>query len=154
MFPISKNYYTDGANKIDDKLVVSYSSDIIQYRWYSSNPQYPMCYLAGSTGNFIKILELNDNTPQDFLYRMKSLKIPYGTDQKYFFKQFRKNPGAIKHLERGWIDGKYAKSRLELDTWPKSEYNIEEYIDCHLPKFSIDNMRKLDEILIKLNITK
>lgn len=154
MFPISGDYYKDGANRIDDKLIVSYSSDIIQYGWYSTNPQYPMCYLAGSCESFQNLLELNDDTPQKFLYRMKSLKIPYGTDQRYFFKQSKKIPWSIKHLERGWIDGKYARLRLENSTWPKSEYNIEEYIDCHLPKFSIDNMRKLDEILLKLNITK
>jgi hypothetical protein len=91
MLPISEEYYKNGVASIGDKGLVSYSSDIIKYRWYRTNPQYPMCYLAGDTQSFVDLLEMNDNSHQDFLRRLIRMNIRFGTDQKFFYNQSIKN---------------------------------------------------------------
>jgi hypothetical protein len=154
MLPISKEYYENGASQIGDKGIVSYSSDIIKYRWYRTNPQYPMCYLAGDPETFINVLDMKEETPDQFLTRMKNLRIRFGTDQKFFYNQARRSPDSIKHLERGWIDEKYATGRLDKAIWPKNDYNPEEYIDCHLPRPLGDSNNKnlCENLFRKLNL--
>lgn len=154
MLPISEDYYKRGASEIGDTGIVSYSSDIIKYRWYRTNPQYPMCYLAGDTISFNNILEL-DRFPdhKEFLRYLKSLNIRFGTDQKFFYNQSQKNRHIkINHLERGWIEEKYATRRLDKVIWPKNDYNVEEYIDCHLPRPLSVNRNMCDELFKKLKI--
>jgi hypothetical protein len=153
MLPISEEYYKNGVASIGDKGLVSYSSDIIKYRWYRTNPQYPMCYLAGDSQSFIGILEMNDNTHQDFLRRLMRMNIRFGTDQNFFYNQSIKNKHIpITHLERGWIEEKYATGRLDKVIWPKSDYNVEEYIDCHLPRPLSANQGICKELFNKLKI--
>lgn len=153
MLPISEEYYKNGVASIGDKGLVSYSSDIIKYRWYRTNPQYPMCYLAGDSQSFIDILEMNDNTHQDFLRRLMRMNIRFGTDQNFFYNQSIKNKHIpITHLERGWIEEKYATRRLDKVIWPKSDYNVEEYIDCHLPRPLSANQGICKELFKKLRI--
>lgn len=153
MLPISKEYYINGASQIYDEGIVSYSSDIIKYRWYKSNPQYPMCYLAGDPKSFIKLLDLNESNHKDFLRRLIKMNIRWGTDQKFFYNQTIKNSNFhIKHLERGWVDEKYAVGRLDKVIWPKNDYNINEYIDCHLPRPLSSNSKINNELFSKLNI--
>ncbi len=153
MLPISRDYYIGNAESSDESIIISYSSDIINYRWYRTNPQYPMCYLAGDPKSFIDVLDLNDNNYIDFLYRLKRMNLRSGTDQKFFYNQItRKRFDRIKHLERGWIEEKYAKGRLDKAIWPKNEYNIGEYIDCHLPRPYIANKNICDILFNKLKI--
>lgn len=153
MLPISREYYKNGVASIGDKGVVSYSSDIIKYRWYRTNPQYPMCYLAGDSKSFIDLLEMNDNSHQDFLRRLIKMNIRFGTDQKFFYNQSVKNKHiAIKHLERGWIEEKYATGRLDKAIWPKTDYNADEYIDCHLPRPLSSNIGICKELFNKIRI--
>lgn len=153
MLPISREYYENGANEIGDKGIVSYSSDIINYRWYRTNPQYPMCYLAGDTDSFINVLEMKENDHRDFLRRLMKMNIRFGTDQKFFYNQSLRNKEVvIKHLNRGWIEEKYATSRLDKVIWPKPGYNAEEYIDCHLPRPLSSNKEMCIELFKKLNI--
>jgi hypothetical protein len=153
MLPISEEYYKNGVASIGDKGLVSYSSDIIKYRWYRTNPQYPMCYLAGDTQSFVDLLEMNDNSHQDFLRRLIRMNIRFGTDQKFFYNQSIKNRHiVIKHLERGWIEEKYATRRLDKAIWPKSDYNVDEYIDCHLPRPLSLNIGICKELFNKLGI--
>ena len=153
MLPISEEYYKNGVASLGDKGLVSYSSDIIKYRWYRTNPQYPMCYLAGDPQSFIDILEMNDNTHQDFLIRLMRMNIRFGTDQKFFYNQSIKNKHiTIRHLERGWIEEKYATRRLDKAIWPKSDYKAEEYIDCHLPRPLSVNIGICEELFNKLGI--
>ena len=153
MLPISKDYYINHAEYIGDSGLISYSSDIINYRWYKTNPQYPMCYLAGDNSSFIDLLDLNDNNHSDFLLRLKRMNIRSGTDQKFFYNQLtRKRFSNIKHLERGWVEEKYATRRLDKVIWPKSDYNAHEYIDCHLPR-PLSSNRDICKVLFnKLNI--
>lgn len=153
MLPISEEYYKNDVAPIGDKGLVSYSSDIIKYRWYRTNPQYPMCYLAGDTQSFVDLLEMNDNTHQDFLRRLMRMNIRFGTDQNFFYNQSIKNRHiSITHLERGWIEEKYATQRLDKVIWPKSDYNVEEYIDCHLPRPLSLNIGICKELFNKLRI--
>jgi len=153
MLPISGEYYKQGAAQIGDKGIVSYSSDVIKYRWYRTNPQYPMCYLAGDTQSFIEILDLDDKDHKLFLRRLKSQNIRMGTDQKFFYNQsLRKTQVKIKHLERGWIEERYATKRLDKAIWPKHDYNVEEYIDCHLPRPLKSNFELCQVLFHKLNI--
>lgn len=153
MLPISKDYYINHAEYIGDTGLISYSSDIIKYRWYRNNPQYPMCYLAGDTNSFIDVLDLNEYNHFDFLIRLKNMNIRSGTDQKFFYNQVtRKRFENIKHLERGWIEEKYATGRLDKAIWPKSDYNIEEYIDCHLPRPYSNNLQMCNTLFKKMNI--
>lgn len=153
MLPISKDYYNNGAAQIGDVGIISYSSDIIQYSWYRSNPQYPMCYLAGDPQSFIDLLDLHDNDHKSFLRRLKSLNIRFGTDQKFFYNQTLKNRKYyIRHLSRGWIEEKYASQRLDKVIWPKSDYNIGEYIDCHLPRPLSGNIDLCMNLFQKLNL--
>jgi len=152
MLPISKEYYENGVVDADDTCIVSYSSDVIQYRWYRKNPQYPMCYLAGRPESFISLLEMNDQNHQDFLRRLMRLNIPYGTDQKFFYNQSLKNPTTIKHLERGWDLERYAKNRLDKAIWPNTDYNIDEYIDCHLPRPFSENSEICTNLFKKMGI--
>jgi hypothetical protein len=135
MLPISGEYYKSGAAKLSGNGIVSYSSDIIKYRWYKTNPQYPMCYLAGDPESFTQVLELNQPDHKQFLKKLMNMNLRSGTDQKFFYNQALVNKSVtIKHLERGWIEEKYAYRRLDKATWPTSDYNISEYIDCHLPR--------------------
>jgi hypothetical protein len=76
-----------------------------------------------------------------------------GTDQKFFYNQSLKNKQFnIKHLERGWIEEKYATSRLDKVIWPNPGYNAEEYIDCHLPRPLSANAGICKELFSKLKI--
>lgn len=153
MLPISKDYYLNQAEYIGDSGIISYSSDIIKYRWYRTNPQYPMCYLAGDTNSFIDVLDLNDEDYKNFLLRLKEMNIRSGTDQKFFYNQVtRKRFSNIKHLERGWIEEKYATRRLDKVIWPKSDYDALEYIDCHLPRPMNSNKYICQQLFKKLNI--
>jgi len=153
MLPISKDYYIKNAGSIGEKGLISYSSDVIKYRWYRTNPQYPMCYLAGDTESFINLLDLKDIDHKHFLARLKNMNIRYGTDQKFFYNQsLIKSQYYIKHLERGWIEEKYAKDRLDKAIWPKTDYNAMEYIDCHLPRPYANNSVMCNDLFKKLNI--
>ena len=153
MLPISKEYYEKGAMQIGNNGIVSYSSDVIKYRWYRTNPQYPMCYLAGDPETFKDLLDLKDEDHKSFLRRLMRLNIRFGTDQKFFYNQslLKKNT-KIKHLERGWIEEKYAIKRLDKAIWPRTDYNADEYIDCHIPRPYVDNKKICDELFNKLKI--
>jgi hypothetical protein len=61
MLPISKDYYQNGVKGTSENEIVSYSSDVIKYRWYKRNPQYPMCYLAGHPQSFIDLYKCKRN---------------------------------------------------------------------------------------------
>jgi hypothetical protein len=152
MLPISKGYYIDNAKNVKNGEIISYSSDIIKYRWYKTNPQYPMCYLAGDPSSFIKALDLADNDYKRFLLRLKSMNLRGGTDQKFFYNCVTNKRTPMIHLERGWIEEKYATGRLDKVVWPKFDYNIGEYIDCHLPRPYEGNKVICDELFSKLNI--
>ena len=153
MLPISRDYYIKNAESSEETGIISYSSDIINYRWYRTNPQYPMCYLAGDPKSFIEALDLNDNNYMVFLSRLKRMNLRSGTDQKFFYNQItRKRFPKIKHLERGWVEEKYATRRLDKVIWPKSDYNVDEYIDCHLPRSYGNNKIMCDILFSKLNI--
>jgi len=153
MLPISKDYYINNAEYIGDTGLISYSSDIIKYRWYRTNPQYPMCYLAGDPKSFSDLLDLNEESHLDFLLRLKRMNMRSGTDQKFFYNQtLRKSRYYIRHLERGWIEEKYADRRLDKAIWPKTDYNVGEYIDCHLPRPYSSNRNLCDILFNKLNI--
>jgi hypothetical protein len=153
MLPISRDYFESGASQIGESGIVSYSSDIIKYRWYRTNPQYPMCYLAGDPQSFVDLLDLNDTDHKEFLRRLMRMGIRFGTDQKFFYNQtLAKSKYLIKHLERGWIEEKYASKRLDKVNWPKTGYNVEEYIDCHLPRPYSSNREICDELFKKLGI--
>lgn len=154
MLPISREYYQNGAKEANPDQIVSYSSDVIKYRWYRKNPQYPMCYLAGHPQSFIDVLEISEDNPQEFLRRLMSLNIPYGTDQKFFYNQSLKCPERIKHLERGWIQERYANRRLDKVVWPNGDYNAEGYIDCHLPRPLKENNEKCFSLFNKLKINE
>ncbi len=153
MLPISKDYYINEALKIGHRGIISYSSDIIKYRWYRTNPQYPMCYLAGDPLSFTQLLDMNDTDHKSFLRRLMRMNIRFGTDQKFFYNQSLRKPEInIKHLERGWIEEKYATKRLDKAIWPKMDYNPEEYIDCHLPRPLSGNMSICKNLFNKLGI--
>jgi hypothetical protein len=153
MLPISKEYYENGVSGIGDTGIVSYSSDVINYRWYKTNPQYPMCYLAGDPNSFINCLQLNDTDHKDFLRRLMKMNIRFGTDQKFFYNQSRVTTGySLTHLNRGWIEEKYAVGRLDKVIWPEPGYNTDGYIDCHLPRPMMDNLDMCNELFLKLNL--
>jgi hypothetical protein len=153
MLPISKKYYENGVSDIGNSGIVSYSSDVINYRWYKTNPQYPMCYLAGDPNSFINCLQLNDICHKDFLKRLMILNIRFGTDQKFFYNQSKVTTGySLTHLNRGWIEEKYAVGRLDKAIWPKTEYKVDGYIDCHLPRPMIDHLEMCNELFLKLNL--
>jgi hypothetical protein len=72
---------------------------------------------------------------------------------KFFYNQslIKKNV-TIKHLERGWIEEKYATRRLDKAIWPKTDYLAQEYIDCHLPRPYNSNKGICDNLFDKLNL--
>jgi hypothetical protein len=153
MLPISSEYYENGAAQIGERGIVSYSSDIIQYRWYRTNPQYPMCYLAGDPQSFINLLDLHDVDHKAFLRRLMRMNIRFGTDQKFFYNQTRIKPEIqIKHLERGWIEEKYATKRLDKAIWPKGDYDPYDYIDCHIPRPMLNNMGICEDLFERLGL--
>ena len=152
MLPISEEYYQNGVKDVNSGIV-SYSSDVIQYRWYKKNPQYPMCHLAGEPNTFIEMLEMEPhNTHEDFLRRLKSLSIPFGTDQVFFYTKAIRKQDKMTHLSRGWIEERYAVKRLDKVIWPNPGYIAEEYIDCHLPRPYNSNKEMCDELFTKLGI--
>ena len=61
----------------------------------------------------------------------------------------KKRYGSIHQEE---TEEKYATRRLDKAIWPKSEYNVEEYIDCHLPRPLSLNIGICKELFKKLRI--
>ena len=153
MLPISKEYYHKGLDGLKNGIT-SYSSDIIKYRWYRTNPQYPMCYLAGDPESFTQIMGLDRfGTHEEFLRHLRSMNLRFGTDQKFFYNQSQLHPEIpMRHLERGWIEEKYATGRLDKVVWPKNDYNIDEYIDCHLPRPLSGNQDRCMELFEKMKL--
>jgi hypothetical protein len=111
-----------------------------------------MCYLAGHSQSFIDLLEIGESNHSDFLRRLMGLNIPQGTDQKFFYNQSLKSPERIKHLERGWIQERYAQGRLDKVVWPNIDYNVNEYIDCHLPRPLSSNKEICNDLFKKIKI--
>jgi hypothetical protein len=112
-----------------------------------------MCYLAGDPLSFIELLGMNDTDHKSFLRRLMKMNIRFGTDQKFFYNQTLRKPDIkIKHLNRGWIEEKYATRRLDKAIWPKGDYNPEEYIDCHLPRPLSSNKNICEDLFKKLDI--
>ena len=156
MLPINREYFNSLSEYNDDSFI-SYTSDVIQYGFYLRSPQFPMCYLAAKGSTFNEILGISTSTTwENFLLTLKNSSMGYGTDQKYFYSKFIKWAGKDSKyigLNRGWIDGKIAKNRLDRVNWPNTkEYQINNYYDCHLPlPFSIHKDRCL-ELFNKLNL--
>lgn len=151
MIPISESYFKDNSKNINGGII-SYSSDIINYRWYRRNPQYPMCYLVGHPKNFVEILDMNENNHQEFLKKMCNPNNVI-SDQKYFYNKSEKNKHIkITHLKRGWVEERYATKRIDKVIWPEGNYNVYDYIDCHLPRPYSENKKICDELFKKMEI--
>jgi hypothetical protein len=115
-----------------------------------------MCYLAARGSTFNQILEIDENTSwNDFVITMKSRKLGYGTDQRFFYEKFLKWPHKDRRyigLERGWIDGKIAVNRLDKVSWTDNKSSYSSFYDCHLPRpFSL-NREKIESLYKSLNI--
>jgi hypothetical protein len=112
-----------------------------------------MCYLAGDPQSFVDLLNIIELDHKIFLRRLMHMSMRAGTDQKFFYNQTLRNKTvAIKHLERGWIEEKYATGRLDKVIWPNSDYNVTEYIDCHLPRPLSANRNMCETLFAKLDL--
>lgn len=147
MLPLSKKYFLDNVEGIDENSLVIFSSDA-----YQGVERYPICYNAGKGKTFDDIMNFEPTFEE---YCLKLLKFNWGwdTDELYFGKkvnQFSEQDRIIK-LNRGWEFGR-AIDRIDRVKWT---YNVSKlksggYIDSHSLRPYIIYKNEIDKLVNSL----
>jgi hypothetical protein len=157
MIPLSKSYFIDNADKIDDNSILIYTSDA-----YGHNNQirFPICYNLAKGYVYDEILNLNCSF-SEFVQRIYTLNFEplWDSDELYFgkciniFEDKETNKDRVVKLSRGW--GLGALQRADRDYWGHIDYDKVkngDYIDCHLLRPYESNKIEIDNLLNHLNI--
>jgi hypothetical protein len=139
MIPLSKGYFIDNAERIDENTLLIYSADAYGY---NNQNRYPMCYNLATGKVYNEIMDLNCSY-EEFIHRLYSLKIEplWDTDELYWGKcvnVFESNPNnenRFVKLHRGFGQG--AHLRIDRDYWGSYDFSkVKEgyYIDSHLER--------------------
>ena len=128
MLPLSKSYFVDDIQNIDNNNLIIFSSDA-----YPNTVRYPMCYNAAKGEVFDQIMKFEE-TFEEFAIKLDRMGLGWDTDELYFAKMVNLfyNQSIITKLNRGWNFG-VAKNRIDRSKWTydKSKLQSKGYIDSH-----------------------
>lgn len=143
MLPLSKSYFVDHIEHIDNNNLIIFSSDA-----YPNIIRYPMCYNAAKGQVFDQIMKFEE-TFEEFVVKLDKMGLGWDTDELFFAKMVSSfyNQSIITKLNRGWDLG-VAKNRIDRSKWTydKNKLQSKSYIDSHslrpysLYKTEIDNL--------------
>lgn len=141
MIPISKKYFIEDLKDYEDSQFLILSSHHPQT---AGTNQYPMCYLVGSSNNFIKIFDL-DTEWESFVGNL-TLNGWY-TDQIFIYEKINSND-EIKFSYPIRENG-FDSNRIDRGKWG---YNIDLlekdfYIDCHSLRPYLDHKIEIDKLI-------
>ena len=139
MIPLSKWYFVDNSENVDENSLLIYSADAYGY---NNQIRYPMCYNLATGKVYNEIMDLNCSY-EEFIHRLYSLNIEplWDTDELFWGKcvsEFETNPNTqnrVVKLHRGWGQG--AHLRIDRDYWSRYDFSkVKEgyYIDSHLER--------------------
>jgi hypothetical protein len=159
MIPLSKSYFVDNANEVNDDSILIYTSDAYGY---NNQIRYPMCYNLAKGKTFKEILDINKSF-EEFVKDLKLLNLSWDyplwdTDELYIGKCINKfeqiNSNRIVKLQRGFREG-YATKRIDRDYWFNVNYDFkkiseEYYIDSHLLRPYKQHKIEIDRLISHL----
>lgn len=156
MIPLSKSYFVDNAEKVDENSVLIYTADAYGYK---NQKRYPMCYNLAKGSTYHEIMNFED-TFEEFVLKLSSMNLGWDTDELFWggcvYDFEEKFPERVVKLQRGFADG-FATKRIDRCNWhhPKNDFSKisqGEYIDSHMLrpyksyKHQIDNLINLLEL--------
>jgi hypothetical protein len=144
MIPLDKNYYFSKLSKKEGQISI-YSSDAY------GGKRYPMCYLSAYGKTFSSIvLENEDETWEEFVLRLNSLRLGWNTDELYVTERINNSEFEKILYERGWTNG-MANNRLDRAYWRMTS-DIS-YIDAHCPRPYSQYKDQIDSLknILKIN---
>lgn len=156
MIPLSKSYFVDNAEKINDNELLIYTADAYGYE---KQKRYPMCYNLAMGSTYHEIMNL-DCSFSEFVHRLNSLKLGWDTDEIFWgecvYSFEEKSPERIIKLNRGFGEG-FATKRIDRGCWthPSNEFSkVSEgfYIDSHLLRPYRSHKKEIDDLVSLLNI--
>ena len=127
MIPLSKKYFEENSNYIEDDNMVIFSSNHPQT---INEKMYPICYVGAHSNIYKKIFEL-DTDWDIFCQKLSKRNENWYTDQKFLFEKssdFSLETNKLILLEREWND-----NRVDRSDWSYKPELVKEgyYIDCH-----------------------
>lgn len=143
MLPFDQNYYWSRLPR-DYGQICIYSSDA------HDGKRYPMCYLSAYGKTFSEIvLDSEDETWEQFVFRLNSLGLGWNTDELYVTQRIDSSSAKKIKYDRGWEHG-MAKNRLDRVYWNMRDVS---YIDAHCPRPYSKHKKEIDQLenLIKKN---
>jgi len=148
MFPISKHFFVDRLQDIDDDIYISL---------YSGRDDYvPVCYNIASGYSFKEVLEIDKDFEKSVKYLLDAIQkdVYWGAEEEYLTKKVAgyKNRDKILFMSRqDHLPTKYRIDRLEWDYNPR---NINDgYIDCHSVRPYKDHKKTIDSLVSNLLMT-
>jgi hypothetical protein len=126
MIPLSKSFFNNITNDIEDTNLAILSSDA-----YGTG-RYPICYNVAKGKTYCDILD-SDCSFEIYCKKLETFGWGWNTDELYFGLMVDKyDQNKIVKIKRGWGTG-IADRRIDRVRW---SYNIEKinsgfYIDCH-----------------------
>jgi hypothetical protein len=145
MMPLSKNYFSETCEELDENIVILHSSD---------NPEclrdnmYPMCYFAAHSKTFSKIFDI-DLEWNEFSKLLHDRNESWFTDQKYLFEKINKYQSETENcifLDRGWSGS--AHKRIDRINWSYEPNKVKQgyYIDSHLLRPYSKHWSEIDKL--------
>jgi len=153
LLPLSDYWHPD----INDVTV--YGHDLT---WRSF---YPMGYIAMSSENWIKYMNLTKNTHDDILRDANDTSIPHSPfsgeweqwwnyDWSLITARLKPHEGIIKFIDRGQINiagATLAKGRIDRYNWEATQNQPEPFIDAHCENNNVKHPVKLEPFLKVFN---
>jgi len=146
MAPLSKDYFFNNAEQINENNIIVYSSDNSEC---AQNEMYPMCYILAHKNAYHKIFDLNLDW-ENFCKLLNSRNENWHTDQKYLYEKinaFKKNGNNVILLERKWYST--ASKRIDRAFWAYYPDKVKEgyYIDSHLLRPYAEHKEEIDSLI-------
>lgn len=156
MIPLSKSYFVDNAETVQDNGLLIYTADAYGYQ---NQKRYPMCYNLAMGSTYDEIMDLNSSY-EEFVLRLHAMNLGWDTDEVFWggcvslFEE--KFPDRIKKIHRGFAEG-FATKRIDRCSWhhPNNDFSKisdGEYIDSHLLRPYKIHYQEIDNLVNLLNI--
>lgn len=141
MIPISKKYFIEDLKNYEDNQFLILSSHHPQTAGLN---QYPMCYVVGSSDNFIKIFDLS--TDWESFVRGITLSGWY-TDQVFLYEKINSN-NEVNFSFPVRENGFYS-NRIDRFEWGYNTELLDKdfYIDCHSLRPYLDYKIEIDKLI-------
>jgi hypothetical protein len=124
MLPLNGDYYSQYNNELTDDNVIIYSGQP-----YGNVPYYPMCYVLSNSKNYIKYLDIENLTFEQYC---KMLSDKYGqawnTDENFMYDKFENNKDKVLIKSRDF------SRRVDRGNWNYDINLLKQgyYIDSHM----------------------